>query len=409
MSALLDQILPKVSNVSAGAAVEPMALNVNAHIHLPPNFSAFESRQQAISLAAEQKINVLGASNYYDYSQYDDFARASLEKGIFPIFGMEIIALDAQLVSEDIKVNDPGNPGKIYICGKGLTGFNNPTPRAAELLKRIRTADEQRIVEMIRLLSDVFTKKGYPVELTMDSIIDDVASRHSVPRETVVLQERHVCQAFEWALSKNASDPATALEKLTGVAYPGDPKDGVAIQGFIRSHLLKRGKPAFVDESFVTLHEATELIRELGGIPCYPTLADGTSPICPFEDPPEKLAETLKSYDIPMAEFIPLRNTPEVLSQYVHTLRKAGIAITAGTEHNTQDLVPIPPTCVKGAAIPKDVDLLFQEGARIVAAHQIEKLRQRPGFIESDIQDPEERIRHFAALGDQYLRNILQH
>ena len=57
---------------------------VNAHIHLPPNFSAFESVSQAVTLAAAQKVAVLGASNYYDFRVYADFAVQAQAQGIFP-------------------------------------------------------------------------------------------------------------------------------------------------------------------------------------------------------------------------------------------------------------------------------------------------------------------------------------
>jgi len=50
---------------------------VNAHIHLPPNFSAFESVEKAVNLAAEQGVGALGASNYYDYEVYGDFVHLS--------------------------------------------------------------------------------------------------------------------------------------------------------------------------------------------------------------------------------------------------------------------------------------------------------------------------------------------
>ena len=36
---------------------------VNAHIHLPPNFSAFESVEEAVNLAAEQGVGVLCAGD----------------------------------------------------------------------------------------------------------------------------------------------------------------------------------------------------------------------------------------------------------------------------------------------------------------------------------------------------------
>ena len=48
-------------------------LRVNAHVHLPPNFSAFQTAEQALSLTDAQGVAVLGASNYYDYSIYNGF------------------------------------------------------------------------------------------------------------------------------------------------------------------------------------------------------------------------------------------------------------------------------------------------------------------------------------------------
>ena len=44
--------------------------------------------------------------------------------------------------------------------------------------------------------------------------------------------------------------------------------------------LMKAGKPAFVEERFLSFEDAHRLIRELGGIPSYPPLADSASPIC---------------------------------------------------------------------------------------------------------------------------------
>ena len=56
----------------------------NSHVHFPPNFSAFDSVDQAIDMAADQGIGVLGTGNYYDYSIYQDFVTLARAKGIFP-------------------------------------------------------------------------------------------------------------------------------------------------------------------------------------------------------------------------------------------------------------------------------------------------------------------------------------
>ena len=155
------------------------------------------------------------------------------------------------------------------------------------------------------------------------------------------------------------------LTKVLGLTAPPKfgPDDAVKIQNEIRSQLMKAGKPAYVEETFVSFEQAYQLILELGGIPCYPTLVDGTSPICPFEDPVEKMIDNVKSRNFHCAEFIAIRNSPEKLSEYVIAVRRAGLVITAGTEHNTLDLLPIEPTAAGGKPIPPAVQEIFWEGA----------------------------------------------
>ena len=58
--------------------------HVNAHVHLPPNFTAFETVAQALDLAGAQGVGVLGASNYYDYAVYAEFADQARQHGVFP-------------------------------------------------------------------------------------------------------------------------------------------------------------------------------------------------------------------------------------------------------------------------------------------------------------------------------------
>jgi hypothetical protein len=133
---------------------------------------------------------------------------------------------------------------------------------------------------------------------------------------------------------------------------------------------MKSGKPAFVTETFVDFDHAYRLILALGGIPCYPTLADGANPICGYEANLDELIADLKARNVHCAELIPIRNTPEVLSRYVHAFHDAGFIVTAGTEHNTPDLLPLDPTCLNGEPIPDDIKAIFSEGVRALVAHQ---------------------------------------
>jgi hypothetical protein len=170
------------------------------------------------------------------------------------------------------------------------------------------------------------------------------------------------------------------LTKIFGAAPKAGADDAVKIQNEIRAHLLKSGKPGYVAETFVNFDEAYRLIVELGGIPCYPTLADGANPICEFETPIESWISTLRDRKLGCAEFIPIRNTPAVLSEYVNAVRRAGLIVTAGTEHNTLELLPIEPKCIGGAPIPEELLSIFWEGACVVAAHQFLTLHGQQGF-----------------------------
>lgn len=413
MSNPVEQALARIRSLGDVSQLLSLKLPVtpkknNAHIHLPPNFSAFDTVSHAINLAAEQGVQVLGASNYFDYDVYGDFAALAFERGIFPLFGLEIIALIDPLVREGVKINDPGNPGKIYICGKGITRFAAMSSDAQRLLGIIRRNDSQRIREMISKVEEVFAKHGVATGLNEAKVIDRIVARHGGARERVYLQERHVCQAFQERFFElvPAPDRAAKLGEIFGAPVKIDASDAVKVQNEIRSHLMKSGKPAFVQEMFVNFDEAKRLILELGGIPCYPTLADGAKPICPFEDPAETLVEKIKSMGLHCAELIPIRNNPQVLTQYVTAMRSAGLVITGGTEHNTLDLLPIEPQCVGGKEVPEQIRRIFWEGACVVAAHQFLSLNGECGFVDSGgnpnprYKTAEDRIAAFAHLGE---------
>ncbi len=383
----------------------------NAHLHLPPNFSAFDTVAQAVALAAEQNVRVVGANNYYDYHVYGEFAERCHANGIFPLFGIEIIALLDELVQAGVKLNDPGNPGKMYVCGKGITRFANMTPEAQELLGTLRHNDSTRMAVMTARLAEIFAGAGLKTGLDADAVKQQIVARHGSPLDTVYLQERHIAQAFQEAVFAQIpiAERGAFLEKLFGTPSKAQPDDAAVLQNEIRSHLMKAGKSAFVPETFVGFDHAYRLILALGGIPCYPILADGANPITSYESDVDALIAATHARRIFCTEFIPVRNTPEVLTRYVPVLRRAGFVVTAGTEHNTRDLIPIAPTCLDGVPIPAEIDAIFREGACIVAAHQHRVKNGETGFVDSngnpnsDYADTEKRIKAFADEGAELI------
>jgi hypothetical protein len=260
--------------------------------------------------------------------------------------------------------------------------------------------------EMAGKMAGVFSDHGIDTGLDEESVIARVVKRHGCSADTVTLQERHLAQAFQEVFFDKVPEDQRGqkLSGLFGTSAQSNSSDAVGNQNEIRSNLMKAGKICFVPETFVNLAQAKELIVELGGIPCYPVLADGSKDRCEYETPMEGLIETLKANKYTMVELITIRNSAEVLAEYVSAIRKAGIAVVAGTEHNTLDLLPMKPACVGGEAVPPEIDAIFREGICVLAAHAFLKAHGKDGFVDEQESGANERIERFSRIGAVVLK-----
>jgi hypothetical protein len=359
---------------------------------------------------------VLGVGNYYDYRVYGDFMAKAQRHGVFPLFGTEIITIDPEFQSDGVKVNDPGNPGRVYICGKSISNFWTMSADCREVLGRIRSNDEIRMAAMTDKMAAVFAGAGVDTELDAETVIQRVARRHDCRTDAVVLQERHVTQAFQERLFEliPAEQHADKLAAVYGQPARADLANPVAVQNEMRSNLMKSGKPCYMPEDFVGLQEARQLIRNLGGIDCYPILADGVDPMSPFEAPVETLIANLREMNFHLVEVITIRNSADLLVEYVTKLRAAGCVVAAGTEHNTLDLIPLEPQAKGRAPVPEVVQAIFWEGVCVMAAHQFLVAHGEHGYIDAsgvlhpDYTDAERRIEAFRQLGAAVIETYFQ-
>ncbi|MFQ3586550.1 MAG: hypothetical protein SNJ74_03960 [Fimbriimonadaceae bacterium] len=342
---------------------------VNSHIHLPPNFSSFRSVDEAVAAARDAGCVLLGASNYYDYAVYGPFVNSCLESGIVPLLGVEVVCWDQGLADRGQRANDPANPGKVYLCGKATTRLAPMTNRASAILNRIRNGDRERVRAMAERLWPVL---GMPRAEAWDAVVRQMLGPDPSPEslESAVPQERHLAQAAYVALSAGGSD---AVSRVLGQPE-FDASEPTVVQDAIRSRFLKVGKPAYVEEAYVSFEEAVEFVQELGGVVSYPVVADGASPRGDWEADPETLVRVLRERNIGWAEFIPNRNSPEVLTEFVESLTRSGIRCTAGTEHNTPDGPPVAPRCRGGEPVPEACRKVFEESAWELAARQARAL-----------------------------------
>jgi len=364
---------------AAGAAI-PV---VNTHVHFPPNFSAFTTVADVVSSAAAEGARAVGISNFFDQQVYAAFRDQADAAGIVALYGLEFITLDDELAAAGIRVNDPANPGRMYLCGKGIAPFKQKSPAAQRIAGEIRSGNDERAAAMVAKLAAWFASCGLDTGLTATGIAADVAAAAEVPVEWVSLQERHIAMAFQRALfTLTAPERAAVLERAYGSASRVDIHDAGALQGEIRSRLIKVGTPGYVPEVPLGFADAYSYVLEMDGIPTYPTLADGVSPVCPFEEPAENLAAQLVARGIHAAELIPIRNTAACVDAYVKAFTEAGLVVMGGTEHNTPERIPIEVACTDGP-VSDYARQAFWEATCVVAAHQHLVANGEPGYVDA--------------------------
>jgi len=370
-------------------------LKTNTHVHFPPNFSAFDTVEEAIAAALKEGVAAVGISNFYDQTVYAPFREAAQAAGLTPLYGLEFITLDPDLAKNGIRVNDPANPGRMYLCGKGIDPFKAKSVEAEAIAKEIREGNDARAAAMIVQVDDWFLGQGIETGLTAGVIQKAVATRGDVPIEWVSLQERHIARAFQEALDGVDESLRAAVLELIGA---DEDIAAVDLQGLIRSKLLKSGTPGFVPEVPLGFDQAYSFVLAMGGIPTYPTLADGVDPVCEFETDPNTLAQTLLDRRIFAAELIPGRNSSEAVDAYVKAYTDAGMIVMAGTEHNTQDKIPFEPA-TKDGPVSEFAKEKFWEAACVVAAHQVLVGQGKPGYVDADGNRTEVPLEDLVAVG----------
>ena len=379
-------------------------LNVNAHIHTPYSFSSFSDLSQAFEMAVKEDIKVLGINDFYVTDGYEEFSKLARRHKIFPLFNFEAIALSKSMQNKGIRVNDPNNPGRAYICGKG---FNYPTTlngKSNETLKRIEAESQRQIVEMIYKLN------GWLREINTDLVFSYDNVRHNYARRLV--RERHIAQAVRVSVFEHYHDNEQRKEILQKI-YDDKPvgvdiNDVAALENEIRNNLLKAGKKAFVPEdekAFLSIEQTLEIIISAGGIPCYPVLLDDAAGnFTEFEADMEHLRQSLINLRIYCIELIPQRNRLEIMEPFVRYFYENGFAVTLGTEHNAPGLFPLTPCCSGKVPLTDFLRQVNYEGACIIAANQHLHNKGEQGYINDKGNAQTNKRREMTELGDTVIR-----
>lgn len=322
-------------------------LNVNAHLHTPYSFSAFSSVEEALDKAAAEGVKVVGINDFYSMDGYVAWHGGCALRGLYPLFGIEFISLNEEDQAAGLRVNDPNNPGRTYISGKGLAYPVRLSGKPLQQLKEVKAESNAQVEKMCAKLNEWLRAEGKDIVLDFNEIREKLTQGS--------IRERHLAKALRMALYPEAENPA-------------------GLENELRGKLLKAGGPAFVPESpeaFLPTQMVQEIIEAAGGIPTYPFLADDAKGhFTDFEADLMKAADTLKKRGFRSVEFITTRNTTAVLEQYAGYLEDEGFIVTFGSEHNTPQMEPVLLRTRDAAELSPKLKAINWRGACALAAHQ---------------------------------------
>jgi hypothetical protein len=372
---------------------------INAHLHTPYSFSAFNSMEQIFTMATAEKISVLGINDFFVADGYSAFYKHSLQSRIFPLFNIEFIGLLVKQQKNNIRVNDPNNPGRTYFCGKGLDYPHELELQYDCLLRNIRYESQLQVKEMIEKTNSILHTLSPKISLKYSEI------KRLYAKELV--RERHIARAVRTAVFDkltSSNERAEFLKKLfNGKEVKADLNNEAALENVIRANLLKAGGSAFVPEdpaTFLPLPEIIEIILDAGGIPCYPVLLDDASgKFTEYESDRQSLLKELEDMNVFCIELIPGRNDLTILKEFVQFFHDHKFVITFGTEHNTPELAPLLVTARGNQSLDPYLKTISWEGASVIAAHQYLHATGEEGYIKLDGKANRDKLDDFIELG----------
>lgn len=374
-------------------------LKVNNHIHSPYSFSAFKDIPQAVSLAVEENIKILGINDFFVCDGYAEFSAECAIQNVFPLFNIEFIGLNKSDQKNNIKVNDPNNPGRTYFSGKGLNFPQKISENNAKKLDSVKKESQKQVADMIGKLNKLIAEKGFDISLSTEEIFTRFAKN--------LIRERHLATALRVKASEKFISKEEQISFFThifdGIQPESDIENAAAFENEIRSRLLKKGGAAFVEEdekAFLDVNEIKNIILDMGGIPTYPLLLDDKNGnFTDFEYPKEALLEELLDRGVYSIELIPNRNSFEVLKEYVEYFYEQGFIITFGTEHNTPELTKLTVDCRGNRELDAALKLIAFNGAAVVAAHQYLHVNGEKGYVNSRGEADTEERSYYEILG----------
>lgn len=347
----------------------PDRKGTNVHVHTDHSFSVFRSASEAVWRAAEAGVEILGINDFFTTAGHGEFAAACAAAQMPAVLGIECIAMDRALESTKTLMNDPANPGKIYLCGKGVSDSDHP--EAAKELERIRGFQEQRNRQLVANAEAHFRATVQAAGPSWQDVVGQTPAGNTT--------ERHVARAIQRRIVSLAQERGAVFADLYRQVVGDAPKDKDADQqNQIRGNLLKAGKACYAPEdpaAFPDVAGIRALFLTLGAIPTYPVLGD---PLTGGEESIPALCDRLAAWGFHALELIPPRNSEPRVQAVVAEAQKRGWPVFDGTEHNTPAMEPL----LTKWGMDDRFRPRFREGALVLVGHQSLRRKGAPGYLD---------------------------
>ncbi|MEM2888169.1 MAG: PHP domain-containing protein [Candidatus Bathyarchaeia archaeon] len=363
------QILTRLETIKRLKVLEEKGLlprpkkcgGVNVHVHTNESFSAFRSPSEAAWHGYRAGLDVFGINDHYTIAGHEEFGEACKILGLKATFSIEIMAMHDGARKNGERTNDPINPGRTYLCGKGVTHDLEPNSRSQKLLEKIRDAFRKRCKQMTEKVDSLLKDIDSSLSLSFSDVL------RLTPRGNVT--ERHIAQAIAELITKKFPEVRQRkifLKKFLGEFEEYEICSEDRFQDLIRNRILKAGGPAYVMEpidAFPSIEDTVQLFRDYGAIPTYPVLG---TPVTEKEANLDSLFRELEGYGIFAVEVIPKRNTRRRLREIVRTAKKFGFPVFNGTENNTKKVEPL----LDRFSLDPEFLPVFRQGAYLILGHQ---------------------------------------
>jgi len=367
---------------------------VNVHVHTSESFSAFRSPSEAAWYGYRAGLDVFGINDHYTIAGHKEFGEACKILGLKAAFSIEIMAMHDEARKNGERTNDPINPGRTYLCGKGVVHDLKPNSSSHKLLEKVRSAFRKRCEQMTEKVDSLLKEIDPSLNLSFSDVL------RLTPRGNVT--ERHITQAIAELIIRKFPETGQQknfLRKFLGEFEEDEICSQDRFQDLIRNRILKAGGPAYVAEpveAFPSIEDTIQLFRDYGAIPTYPVLG---TPVTEREKNLNSLFRELESYGIFAVEVIPKRNTRHRLREIVRTARKFGFPIFCGTENNTKKVEPL----LDRFSLDPEFLPVFRQGAYLILGHQLLSKYGGRGYINEDgrltVEDREAGVKLFSFTG----------